>query len=223
MVQQAEHTSEAEEMYLITIARAVEDGQVEPVPVSYAARELAVSGVSANQMIRKLAGRGYLEYEPYQGVTLTESGRTVASSILRRRRLWGVFLAEQLGLTPDRADEVACDFEHVTPDDVADLLSGYLGDPAAGPRGHSIPDSRRGPRVHTTTRLDTVPAGEARSVVAVDLPHDLRNFTNAHGLVPGAEVEVLAVGGTGDRLIAVAGTTAHLSADLVTGIVVGGS
>ena len=223
MVQQAEHTSEAEEMYLITIARAVEDGQVEPVPVSYAARELAVSGVSANQMIRKLAGRGYLEYEPYQGVTLTESGRTVASSILRRRRLWGVFLAEQLGLTPDRADEVACDFEHVTPDDVADLLSGYLGDPAAGPRGHSIPDSRGATRAQTTTRLDTVPAGDARSVVAVDLPRDLRSFTDAHGLVPGAEVEVLAVGGGGDRLIEVAGTTAHLSADLVTGIVVGGS
>jgi len=220
MVQQAEHTSEAEEMYLITIARAVEDGQIEPVAVSYAARELAVSGVSANQMIRKLAGRGYLEYEPYQGVTLTESGRTVASSILRRRRLWGVFLAEQLGLTPDRADEVACDFEHVTPDDVADLLSGYLGDPAAGPRGHSIPDSRGDTRAQTTTRLDTVPVGERRSVIAVDLPHDLASFTSAHGLVPGAEMEVLAVGGSGDRLIAVAGTTAHLSADLVSGILV---
>jgi DtxR family Mn-dependent transcriptional regulator len=223
MVQQAEHTSEAEEMYLITIARAVEDGQVEPVPVSYAARELAVSGVSANQMIRKLASRGYLEYEPYQGVTLTMSGRTVASSILRRRRLWGVFLAEQLGLTPDRADEVACDFEHVTPDDVADLLSGYLGDPAAGPRGHSIPDSSGDFPELTATRLDSVSAGERRSVIAVELPHDLRGFTNAHGLVPGAEVEVLAVGGSGDRLIAVAGTTAHLSVDLVVGIVVGGS
>jgi len=222
MVQQAEHTSEAEEMYLITIARAVEDGQIEPVPVSYAARELAVSGVSANQMIRKLASRGYLDYEPYQGVTLTESGRTVASSILRRRRLWGVFLAEQLGLTATRADEVACDFEHVTPDDVADLLSEYLGDPAAGPRGHSIPESSGDIPVPTVTRLDTIPAGERRSVIAVDLPHDRASFTTAHGLVPGAELAVLAVGGSGDRLIAVAGTTAHLSADLVSGILVGG-
>lgn len=223
MVQQAEHTSEAEEMYLITIARAVEDGHLEPIPVSYAARELAVSGVSANQMIRKLASRGYLEYEPYQGVTLTVSGRAVAASILRRRRLWGVFLAEQLGLTPDRADEVACDFEHVTPDDVADLLSGFLGDPAAGPRGQAIPDSGGGLPVQTTKRLDVVPAGEHRSVVVVDLPHDLRSFTDAYGIVPGAEVAVLAVGSSGDRLIAIAGTTAHLSIDLVSGIMVEGT
>ena len=223
MVQQAAHTSEAEEMYLITIARAVEDGQPEPVPVSHAARELAVSGVSANQMIRKLAARGYLEYEPYQGVTLTESGRSVAASILRRRRLWRVFLAEQLGLTPDRADEVACDFEHVTPDDVADLLSGYLGDPSAGPRGHSIPTSGGGAPEPTKVCLDAVLVGERRSILAVDLPSGLKSFTDAQGLVPGADVTVLATGSAGDRLVSVAGATAHLSAGLVSGILVDGA
>ena len=57
MAQHAHRTSEAEEMYLITIARAVEDGHPEPVPVSLVARELDVSAVSANQMVRKLAGR----------------------------------------------------------------------------------------------------------------------------------------------------------------------
>ena len=221
MAQHLEHTSEAEEMYLITIARAVEDGRAEPVPVSHAARELAVSGVSANQMIRKLAGRGYLEYEPYQGVTLTESGRSVASSILRRRRLWGLFLSEQLGLTADRADEIACDFEHVTPDDVADLLSGYLGDPAAGPRGHSIPGSGSSTPIRATARLDAVPVGEQRSVVGLDLSDALRRFVEGQGLVPGAEIVVLAIGIGGDRLIAIGSATTHLSIELVSGIVVG--
>jgi DtxR family Mn-dependent transcriptional regulator len=208
-------------MYLITIARAVEDGRSEPVPVSHAARELDVSGVSANQMIRKLAGRGYVEYEPYQGVTLTESGRAVASSILRRRRLWGVFLSEQLGLTPDRADEIACDLEHITPDDVADLLSGYLGDPASGPRGRSIPEADGETPSHVKVRLDVVPAGERRSVVAVDLPDELRRFVESQGVIAGAEVEVIGVGSDGDRLVAVGDTTSHLAVDLVSGIVVG--
>jgi len=220
MAQHAQHTSEAEEMYLITIARAVEDGRPEPVPVSHAARELDVSGVSANQMIRKLAGRGYVEYEPYQGVTLTESGRVVASSILRRRRLWGVFLSEQLGLTPERADEVACDLEHITPDDVADLLSGYLGDPASGPRGHSIPNGGSDPAPPPTVRLDAVPAGELRSVVSVNLPDELRRFVEMQGVVPGADVEVIGVGGAGDRLVSVGDTTSHFTVDLVSGIVV---
>lgn len=221
MTQHLEHTSEAEEMYLITIARAVEDGRAEPVPVSHAARELAVSGVSANQMIRKLASRGYLEYEPYQGVTLTESGRSVASSILRRRRLWGVFLSEKLGLTADRADEVACDFEHVTPDDVADLLSGYLGDPAAGPRGRSIPGSGSAEPIRARAMLDAVSVGEQRSLVGLDLSDDLRRFLEAQGLVPGAEIVVLAIGSGGDRLVATGGATTHLSIELASGIVVG--
>jgi DtxR family Mn-dependent transcriptional regulator len=208
-------------MYLITIARAVEDGRPEPIPVSHAARELDVSGVSANQMIRKLAGRGYVDYEPYQGVTLTESGRVVASSILRRRRLWGVFLSEQLGLTPERADEIACDFEHITPDDVADLLSAFLGDPASGPRGHSIPNGRSETVPPPTVRLDAVPAGERRSVVGVNLSDGLRRFVETQGIVPGADVEVIGVGVGGDRLVAVGDTTSHLAIDLVTGIVVG--
>ncbi len=222
MVQQAQHTSEAEEMYLITIARAVEDGHPEPVPVSLAARELAVSGVSANQMIRKLAGRGYVDYEPYQGATLTEAGRLVASSILRRRRLWGVFLSEQLGLTPARADEIACDLEHITPDDVADLLSGYLGDPAAGPRGRSIPESDGNAVLPDLERLDTVAAGERRVVADVDLREQSRSFVEAQQIAPGTVVEVLGVGTAGDRLVDVGGATVHLSLLVAAGILVEG-
>lgn len=107
MVQHHTGTSEAEEMYLITVARAIEDGRTEPVSMSHIAAQLDVTGVSANQMIRKLDARGYVDYEPYRGVSLTESGRAVASSILRRRRLWGVFLSGQLGLSAARADEIA--------------------------------------------------------------------------------------------------------------------
>jgi DtxR family transcriptional regulator, Mn-dependent transcriptional regulator len=220
MVQQAQHTSEAEEMYLITIARAVEEGHSEPIPVSLAARKLAVSGVSANQMIRKLAGRGYVEYEPYQGATLTDAGRVVASSILRRRRLWGVFLTEQLGLTPERADEIACDLEHITPDDVANLLSGYLGDPALGPRGRSIPGADVGTSQPEAERLGAVPAGERRVVAAVDLPQQTRAFVGAQGIAPGTAVEVLGVGAAGDRLIDIGGATVHLSLHVTSGIVV---
>ena len=139
MVQHRSGTSEAEEMYLITVARAIEDGRTEPVSMSHVATQLDVTGVSVNQMIRKLDARGFVEYEPYRGVSLTDRGREIASSILRRRRLWGVFLSEQLGMSPARADDVACDLEHVTPDEVADLLSGFLGDPSSGPQGRAIP------------------------------------------------------------------------------------
>jgi len=134
-------TSEAEEMYLITVERAVERGEAEPVSTATIASELGVLSVSVNEMIKKMADRGLVRYEPYKGVSLTSDGREIASRVLRRRRLWGVFLSERLGVDPERADDIACDLEHVTPDDVADQLSAYLGRPARGPRGFAIPGS----------------------------------------------------------------------------------
>jgi len=219
MVQQETGTSEAEEMYLITIARAIEDGRTEPVAVSHIARALDVSRVSANQMIRKLATRGYLTYEPYRGVSLVEHGSAVASTVLRRRRLWGVFLTDRLGLSPARADEVACDLEHVTPPDVAAQLSRFLGDPSTGPAGRTIPAAGEvAPSTHTVV-LSALPAGTNASVVVVDLPEPHAGFVNEQGLKPGALVEVLGVGARGDRLIAVDGACIHLGADLVDGVV----
>lgn len=132
-------TTEAEEMYLITVEQAVERGVSEPVSASVIASELEVSPVSANEMIKKLAERELLTYEPYKGVSLTAEGKEIAACILRRRRLWGVFLSERLGVDSTRADEIACDLEHITPDEVADLLSEYLGHPEEGPKGTPIP------------------------------------------------------------------------------------
>lgn len=140
MESSAHVTTEAEEMYLITVARALEDGVEPPIPVSTIAAELDVSVVSANQMIRKLEAGGFVEYLPYKGVVLTEDGRNTANAVLRNRRLWGVFLTDHLGLSPDRADEVACEMEHVTPEEVASRLSLFLGDPSTGPGGRPIPD-----------------------------------------------------------------------------------
>jgi len=218
MVQHQLGTSEAEEMYLITVARAIEDGRTEPVSMSYVATQLDVTGVSVNQMIRKLDSRGYVEYEPYRGVSLTDHGRAVASSILRRRRLWGVFLSEQLGMSPARADDVACDLEHVTPDEVADLLSGFLGDPSSGPQGRAIPAGVNDVSVPTTQPLSVMAAGAQAAIVSIDLPDALAAFVADQGLSPGTSIEVLGVGGKGDRLVAIDGTCLHLGTDISGGI-----
>ncbi len=220
MVQHIEATSEAEEMYLITIATAVEDGRSEPIPVSHIAKCLDVSGVSANQMVRKLAARGYVGYEPYRGVTLTGAGRSVASSILRRRRLWGVFLSQHLGLSARRADTIACDLEHVTPDDVADLLSGFLGDPMAGPRGRAIPSGDASAPAVRVEALSAVPAGAHRVIAAIELAPPLAAFAADQGLAPGVPIEVLGIGRRGERLVSIDGSSLDLANELADGILV---
>src|SRR4030042_4956969 len=97
-------TSPSEEMYLITVALAEEGGGEERLSVASLAQDLSISPVSANQMVWRLAGRGLLDYHPYQGVALTPAGRAAARRVLRGRRLWRTFLVGHLGFGEEEAD-----------------------------------------------------------------------------------------------------------------------
>ena len=208
-------TSESEEMYLITIAMAVEDGAEGPVPVPQLAEALQVSRVSANEMVKKLAGRGLVDYIPYKGAVLSETGERIARTILRRRRLWSVFLSDRLGLSPQTADQVACEFEHITPADVAGRLSEFLGDPRVSPQGKPIPlpaepVARRDP----TVALSEVQVGTTAEVVHVSGDVADRSFLGDQGIRPGAEVTVLAVGEGGGCLVVSPKGRVHLAREI---------
>ncbi len=201
--------SESTEMYLLKIA--LMQGESDPVPIPQLAETLGISHVSTNQMCRKLDELGLLEYLPYRGVTLTPSGQAEANLVIRRRRLWEVFLVEQLGLSLAQAEEAACAFEHVTPDAVADRLCAFLGDPAECPHGKPIPQSgsqREGPAVSS---LSTLGAGESAQVSAVSVDEVERDYLRAQGVIPGADIEVLAVGEDGGVLVETGTSTLSLS------------
>jgi len=138
-------TSESEEMYLLTILRAGERGHRGPLGLAQLAERLAVSPASVNEMIRKMADRGLVAYEPYKGASLTAAGTEVAVRVVRTRRLWARFLADHLGFSPQQADSMACDLEHVTPPEAVDRLADYLGHPESGPLGRPIPDAGSSP------------------------------------------------------------------------------
>lgn len=209
--------TEAEEMYLITIARAIEDGSVSPVPVSDLAKQLDVSSVSANQMVKKLEGLALVDYTPYRGVELTPQGAALASSVLRSRRLWGLFLSEHLGLTPERADEVACEMEHITPENVADRLSEFLGDPKFGPTGKPIPRGAGGPAQDGSPLADALP-GEEVVVLEVASPFDV--FLASQGADLGEVVSVLASASDGAVVISTCRGTVQLAPEAVAAVTV---
>lgn len=210
-------TSEAEEMYIITVARAVEDGTTPPVPLSNIASALEVSSVSANQMIKKLVSTGLVTYTPYKGVTLTDAGEELANTVLRNRRLWGRFLADHLGLTPVKADEVACEMEHVTPEIVADRLAFFLGDPTTGPTGKPIPGGA-GSEPPSATSLTEIDVGEAATVVRVG--GDGASFLRSHGVIEGAELTVLAAGSDLSVLLQGPTGTLHVTGAIASEIAV---
>jgi DtxR family Mn-dependent transcriptional regulator len=217
MTNETHINTEAEEMYLITIAMAIEDGSVSPISVSDIAKQLEVSAVSANQMVKKLEGLALVDYTPYKGVALTAEGAERANSVLRRRRLWGLFLSERLGLTPDRADEVACEMEHITPEYVADRLSDFLGDPKFGPTGKPIP---RGADTETANGipLGDAPPGEDVVVATVASPFD--TFLSSQGAHEGATVCVLASASNGSVVLSTSEGPVHLSAEAAAAITI---
>ncbi len=209
----AHPTSEAEEMYIITVARAIEDGVGPPVPVSTISGVLEVSSVSANLMIRKLEASGLVSYTPYKGVTLTSQGDELANTVLRNRRLWGRFLADHLGLTPAKADEVACEMEHVTPSMVAERLASFLGDPKTGPTGKPIP-GRHGSTPSTVLSLSDTSVGESVTVAAVGPVYG--GFLASQDIAEGVEVSILGLGADGSVLVQGPAGSVHIAAEVAS-------
>ncbi|HEY83931.1 MAG TPA: metal-dependent transcriptional regulator [Chloroflexi bacterium] len=204
--------SESVEMYLLRIALLQNEDQ--PVPIPALAHELAISPVSANEMGRKLTDKGLVRYEPYKGVTLTLEGEAQARQILHRRRLWEVFLVEKLGLEADEAEDMACRFEHVTPERLAGQLAAYLDYPSVSPQNEPIPyqsdistpQSLRSPR-----SLALLSVGEASQVVEVAADETTTAFLKRQGIETGSSVTVLAITGDGSLLLDVSGQRLSLA------------
>jgi DtxR family Mn-dependent transcriptional regulator len=201
--------SESIEMYLLSIALLQHEGQ--PVPVPTLAHELSVSLVSANEMSRKLVDKQLIEYEPYKGVRLTPLGEQLARHVLRCRRLWEVFFVEKLGIEPHIAEELACRFEHVTPEPLAEQLATFLEYPSVSPQNQPIP-YEHGPLVERLVQpLTTLIAGECGQVVSLTVDDVTQDFLRHQGLLPGSIVEVLAVTAEGARLLEIANQRLSLS------------
>ena len=201
--------SEAAEMYLLRIA-LLSQGD-EPVPISQLAETLGVSPISANQMCRKLEDKGMVHYQPYKGVTLTLQGEAIALRVLRKRRLWEVFLSEKLGMDPQVAEDVACRFEHVTPEELAERLAEYLGHPALSPQRQPIPPRFGGAPNQIVRPLSTLGVGKKGRIVNILADDALKNFLRMQHISPGAEVRPLAVAGGRAMLLEVNGQ--HITLD----------
>lgn len=180
--------SESMEMYLKAM---LEMGGREVVAVGRLAERLGVTPVSANEMIRRLGEQGLVRHIPYKGVELTRRGQEVARDVMRRQRLWEVFLYEHLKIEWAKIYELACALEHATAPEVTEALAAFLGDPKTCPRGNPIPAADG-----SFTPLDGIPLSAAEvgatvRVLAVNATAtDVLRHLQERGLLPGAMVTV---------------------------------
>jgi DtxR family Mn-dependent transcriptional regulator len=216
--------SESIQMYLVEVHRLSAGGQ--PVPLAQLAAALRISPVSANQMCRKLQQEGLLKYVPYRGVSITPTGEALAARILRRHRLWEVFLVERLQMRWEEAHETACRLEHATPDEVIERLDSFLDHPRVNPRGAVIPRGDGAQPSPPSRPLAEMQAGQTGACVGCAADAASCGFMASVGLRPGASFRVLAASPerilleVGGRSIAVShslATAVHVVADDATG------
>jgi DtxR family Mn-dependent transcriptional regulator len=131
--------SNSEENYLKIIFH-LEQREEGPALTTDIARIIGLKAASVSEMLKKLSARKLITYQKYQGVKLTPVGRKKAVSIVRKHRLWEVFLLQQLGFAWDEVHDMAEQLEHIDSDELINRLDKYLGNPKFDPHGDPIPD-----------------------------------------------------------------------------------
>ena len=97
---------------------------------------------SVTDMLKKLSDKDLVTYQKYQGVTLTDKGLHSAKMIVRKHRLWEVFLVEKLNFSWDEVHEIAEELEHIKSEVLINKLDEFLGFPSFDPHGDPIPDGQ---------------------------------------------------------------------------------
>lgn len=132
-------TTLSEENYLKAIYHIGKQG-TQAVSTNAIAEKIESKASSVTDMVKKLADKNLVNYVKYQGVSLTDSGRLTAASVIRKHRLWEVFLVEKLNFSWDEVHDVAEQLEHIKSIKLVDELDAFLGFPAHDPHGDPIPD-----------------------------------------------------------------------------------
>ncbi len=130
---------DATEMYLRTVWELEEEGI--PALRARLVERLGVSAPAVSETVNKLIDEGLLNLDPQRRVVMTEQGRHLAASVMRKHRLAERLLTDVIGLDWEEAHNEACRWEHVISDTVEARLIEVLGDPTTSPFGNPIPAS----------------------------------------------------------------------------------
>ncbi len=96
---------------------------------------------SVTDMLKKLADKDLVFYKKYQGVSLTQKGNLNAKMIVRKHRLWEVFLVEKLKFSWDEVHDIAEELEHIKSEKLINKLDEFLNFPTEDPHGDPIPNA----------------------------------------------------------------------------------
>ena len=214
----AGHFQEFEDEYLETMYEFYEHDASSRVRTGDLAERLGVSPASATEMIQRLSGKGYIDYQRYKGAKLTQKGLEHGRMMKRRHRLAEVLL-DRIPFDGNM-HETACRLEHAIDDDLEVALTVLLGNPMLDPSGREIPRSgdhleqRVQSFVETHVPLSQLASNESGTIQALLLSDALQSLLGAS----------LALNNTitanGNNTFTVNGGELMLNADIAENIIV---
>ena len=181
--------SASKENYLKAIFHLQQDQS--SVSTNALAEALNTKPASVTDMLKKLKQQRLLQYEKYKGVKLTNEGRKVAVSIVRKHRLWEFFLVEKLGFGWEEVHDIAEEMEHISSKKLIDRLDQYLNYPVADPHGDPIPDMQGRMPVNQQINLSDLPVNVVSTISNIgNQSAELMELLNHKNIKIGSKIEV---------------------------------
>jgi len=156
------------------------------------AEKMETKASSVTDMLKKLAEKDLINYKKYQGVSLTEKGNLSAKMIVRKHRLWEVFLVEKLHFSWDEVHDIAEQLEHIKSEQLINKLDDFLGNPKEDTHGDPIPDAQG--RMSKTEKLLLSDWNENQTGICIgvkDSSSEFLKYLDKQGIALGSAIELL--------------------------------
>jgi DtxR family Mn-dependent transcriptional regulator len=181
----------SEENYLKAILRLAQKPNEKITPTAIA-EALGNNAASVVDMIRKLTEKQLIEYDKKKGARLTPQGLKDSILIVRKHRLWEVFLLEKLGYHWDEIHDIAEELEHISDATLADRLDKFLGFPEYDPHGDPIPKANgKLPKTYTVSLADTKPGTTCRVAAVRDTSNSFLQYLVKLGIGINTNIQVV--------------------------------
>ena len=173
-------------------------------------------------MIKKLTDKELINYIPYRGVYLSESGVKKAIEIVRKHRLWEVFLVTKLKFNWDEVHDIAEQLEHIKSQKLVDALDAYLGYPQHDPHGEPIPNKLGKFPKSFSKRLSELEKGSSGQIVGVSQDNQsFLKYLNSLNITLGTSIKVIQKIDFDDSLeITIDNKASHISIDVARNLLI---
>ncbi|MBT8394981.1 MAG: metal-dependent transcriptional regulator [Flavobacteriaceae bacterium] len=181
----------SEENYLKAIYHLSNHGSIS-VSTNAIAEKMETKASSVTDMIKKLADKNFVNYIKYHGASLTELGRLTAVLVIRKHRLWEMFLVSKLNFSWDEVHNVAEQLEHIKSEKLINELDAFLEFPTHDPHGDPIPDKNGNINTLDKVPLSTLQENQGSKLLSVkDSSDEFLRFLNKRNISIGDTINVL--------------------------------